>query len=113
MSNMEELFSRISRNISVGEDAELLATKLDFDYAYGQIKFDEKTKNLCIFTITGGEFTGYYRFLKGFYGLVDIPTILQEQIDKTLEHKPPAWLGDLILITKGDKKTRNGSSRND
>ena len=37
MPNMEELISRISRKISEGEDGEILATKLDFDYAYGQI----------------------------------------------------------------------------
>ena len=78
-----------------------MATKLDFDYAYGQIKLDENTKNLCIFTVTGGDFTGYYRFLKGFYGLADIPTIFQEGIDTTLEHKHPAWLDDIIIVTKG------------
>ena len=32
MPNMEELISRISRKISEGEDGEVLATKLDFDY---------------------------------------------------------------------------------
>ena len=91
MPNMEELISRISRKISEGKEGEILATKLDFDYAYGQIKLDENTKNLCIFTVTGGDFTGYYRFLKGFYRLADIPTIFQERIDTTLEHKNPAW----------------------
>ena len=62
---------------------------------------DENTKNLCIFTVTGGDFTGYYRFLKEFYGLADIPTIFQERIDTTLEHKHPAWLDDIIIVTKG------------
>ena len=47
MPNMEELISRISRKISEGSDNEILATKLDFDYAYGQYKLDENTKNLC------------------------------------------------------------------
>ena len=102
MPNMEELISRISRKISEGEDGEILATKLDFDYAYGQIKLDDDTKNLCIFTVTGGNFTGYYRFLKGFYGLADIPTIFQERIDTILEHKHPAWLDDIIIVTKGN-----------
>ena len=78
MPNMEELISRMSRKISE-EEGEILATKLDFDYAYGQIKLDEKTRNLCIFTVIGGEFTDYYRFLKGFYGLAAIPTVFQEQ----------------------------------
>ena len=101
MPNMEELTSRISRKISEGKEGEILATKLDFDYAYGQIKLDENTKNLCIFTVPGGDFTGYYRFLKGFYGLADIPTFFQERIDTTLEHKHPACLDDIIIVTKG------------
>ena len=53
-------------------------------------------------SLTEGDFTGYYRFLKGFYGLVDIPTIVQERIDTTLEHKHPAWLDDITILTKGN-----------
>ena len=98
-SNMEELISKISRKTSEGEHGDILGTKLDFDYAYGQIKLDEKTKKFYMLTISGGEFTGYYRFSKGVYGLADLPTIFQEQIDKILEHKQPAWLGDIIGIT--------------
>ena len=64
MPNTQELISRIARKISEGEDGKFLATTLDFDYAYGQINLDEKTRNFCIVTVTGGEFTGYYRFLK-------------------------------------------------
>ena len=74
---------------------------MHFDYAYGQIKLDDETQNLCIFTITGKEFTGYHRFVKGFYGLADIPTIFQERIDKTLQFKNLAWLDDIIIVTKG------------
>ena len=77
---------------------------MDFDFAYGQFKLDDETQNLCIFTITGGEFTGYYRFLKGFFGLADIPAIFQERIDKTLEFKHPAWLDDITIVTKGTKE---------
>ena len=100
MPNMEELISKISRKISERKEGEIWLTKLDFNYAYGQIKLDDETQNLCIFTITGGEFTGYYRLLKGFYGLADIPTIFQERIDKTLEFKHLAWLDDIIIVTK-------------
>ena len=39
-----------------------------------------------------------------FYGLADIPTIFQEKIDHTLENKHPAWLDDIIVVTKGGKK---------
>ena len=61
----------------------------------------DNEKKYAIFTVTGGEFTGYYRFVKGFYGLADIPTIFQERIDRTLEFKHPAWLDDIIIVTKG------------
>ena len=111
MPNMEELISRISRKISEGEDGEVLATKLDFDYVFGQIKIDDDTKNLCIFTVTGGDSTGYYRFQKGFYGLADIPTIFQERIDTTLEHKHPAWLDDIIIVTKGNLEKHEAEVR--
>ena len=50
------------------------------------------------------KFTGYYRFLKGFYGLADIPTVFQEKIHQTLDNKHPAWLDDIIVVTKGSKE---------
>ena len=82
MPNMEELISRISRKITEGTQGEIWISKLDLDYAYGQLKLSKRARNLCVFTVTGGKFTGYYRFLKGFYGLADIPTIFQEHIDR-------------------------------
>ena len=45
-----------------------------------------------------------HRFLKGFYGLADIPTIFQQKIDQTLENKHPAWLDDITVVTKGSKE---------
>ena len=104
MPNMEKLISRISRQIADGPADEIWASKLDLDYAYGQLILSREAQNLCISAVTGGDFTGYYRFLKGFYGLADIPTIFQEKIDQTLESKHPAWLDDIIIITKGPKE---------
>ena len=104
MPNIEELISRISRKIADDPADEIWASKLDLDYAYGQLILSREAQNLCIFAVTGGDFTGYYRFLKGFYGLVDIPTIFQEKIDETLENKHPAWLDDIIIVTKGPKE---------
>ena len=111
MPNMEELISRISGKLSEEKAGEIHITKLDFDYAYGQLRLDEQTRNLCIFTVTGGEFTGYYRFLKRFYGLADIPTIFQKRIDKTLEFKHPAWLDDIIIVTKGSGENTKRRSK--
>ena len=104
MPNMEELISRISRKITEGTQGEIWISKLDLDYAYGQLKLSKRARNLCVFTVTGGKFTGYYRFVKGFYGLADIPTIFQEHIDRVLEHKHPAWLDDIIIVTKGTRE---------
>ena len=81
MPNMEEIISRISRKIADGPADEIWT--FDLDYAYGQLILSKEAQNLCIFVVTGGDFTGYYRFLKGFYGLADLPTIFQEKIDQT------------------------------
>ena len=104
MPNMEELISRISRKIADGPADEIWISKFDLDYAYGQLQLSKRAMDLCLFAVTGGNFTGYYRFLKGFYGLADIPTIFQEEIDQTLENKHPAWLDDIIVVTKGSKQ---------
>ena len=100
MPDMEKLISRISRKIVDGPADEIWISKLDLDYAYGQLLLSREARNLCILAITGG----YYRFLKGFYGSAEIPTIFQEKIDQTLEHKHPGWLDDIIVVTKGSKE---------
>ena len=48
----------------------------------------------------GGEATGCYQFKKEFYGLFDMPTIFQDKIDKTIEHKIPAWKDDIIAVKR-------------
>ena len=63
MPNMEELISRISRKIADGPADEIWISKFDLDYAYGQLLLSREARNLCIFAVTGGNFTGYYRFL--------------------------------------------------
>ena len=68
------------------------------------MKLSEETSRQSVFAITGGNFSGYYRFKKGFYGLADIPTIFQENIDRTLEYSTPAWLNDIIIVTRGSKQ---------
>ena len=73
-------------------------------FAYGQTKLSEETSRHCVFALTGGKFSGYYRFEKGFYGLAEIPTIFQEKIDRTLGYCTPAWLEDMIIVTRGSKQ---------
>ena len=68
------------------------------------MKLSEETSRQCVFALTGGKFNGHYRFKKRFYGLADIPTIFQEKIDRTLEYCTPAWLDDIIIVTRGNKQ---------
>ena len=100
MPNMEELISKISAKITKN-NGEIWMSKIDLDYAYGQAKLSPEASRHCVFSIIGGDFTGLYRFKKGFYGLSDIPTVFQEHIDKVLEFKTPVWLDDIICVTNG------------
>ena len=104
MPNMEELLNQISVEITRDRTVQLFLSKIDLDYAYGQMKLSEETSRQCVFALTGGNFSGYYRYKKGFYGLADIPTIFQEKIDRTLEYCTPAWLDDIIVVTRGNKQ---------
>ena len=79
---MEELLKQILVEITRDRRKELLMSKIDLDYAYGQMKLSKETSRQCVFAITGGKFNGYYRFKKGLYGLADIPTIFQEKIGR-------------------------------
>ena len=75
-----------------------MKSKINLYYAYGQAKLSEEASKQCVFSITGGDFTGHCRFK---IGLSDIPTIFQEHIDKVLEYKTPVWLDDIICVTNG------------
>ena len=107
MPNMKELISRISRKLADGEADEVCISKFDLDYAYGQLPLSKNRGPMHIWT--GGNFTGYYRFLKGFYGLADIPTIFQEKIVKTLEKNTGHGQTTYWWLPKGQKNNINVS----
>ena len=91
MPNMEELLNQISVASTRDRTVQLFISKIDLDYAYGQMKLSKETSRRRLFAITGGKFSGYYRFRKGFYGLAGFPPIFQQKIDRTLEYSTPAW----------------------
>ena len=97
---MAELVSKSSAKITDGE-GEIWMSEIDLDYAYGQAKLSKEAAKHCVFSNIGGEFTGHYRFKKGFYGLSDIPKVFQEHIDRVLEFKTPVWLYDFVCVTNG------------
>ena len=78
-------------------------SKIDLKYAYSQIPLDNSIAKHCNFSILGGQATGTYRFLNGFYGLTDMPATFQKTIDKTLDgiNSKFAFLDDILVITKG------------
>ena len=104
MPNIEELLNQISVEITRDRAAQIFKSKIDLYYAYGQIKLSKKTSGQCVFAITRGKFSGYYRFKEGFSRLADTPTILQEKSDRTLGYSTPAWLDDIIAVTRGKNK---------
>ena len=104
MPNMDELLNQISVETTRDRTMIIDFSKLDLDHANGQKKLSKETKRKCIFAITGCQFSGYFRFEKGFYGLADIPTIFQEKIDQTLDYSTPTWLDDIIVVTRGSRE---------
>ena len=68
----------------------------------------KNASDLCIFTKIGGNFISYYRFLKGFYGLADVPTRFQERIDQTMKNKHTAWPDEILVVTKITKEQQKG-----
>ena len=75
MPNMEELLNQISAELSRNDHDPIWISVIDLDYAYGQMKLAPEISKLCNFAVTGENMNEYYRFLKGFYGPADIPSI--------------------------------------
>ena len=75
-------------------------------YAYGQIPLHLLTAKHCNFQIIGGESTGTYRFVTGFYyGLSVMPTEFQKVMDMLLAkfREVFVFIDDILIVTKGTK----------
>ena len=58
MPNMEELLNQISVEKTRNLAAQLFISKIDLDYAYGQMKLSKETNQKCLFAITAAKFSG-------------------------------------------------------
>ena len=103
-TNAQNGGSDLKNNQQNAPTDEILISKFVPDYAYGQLQLSKRAMDLCIFAVTGGTFTGYMRFLKGFYGLADLQTVSKKKSTKHWIKKHPAWLDDIIVVTKGSKQ---------
>ena len=83
---LAELLDQISIKISEGRGKPLFISTIDLKYAFGQNALHKNTAKHCVAAIVGEKATGYYRFLKGFYGLADMPVLFQSQIDRVLDN---------------------------
>ena len=74
-------------------------------YAYGQVPLHLLTAKHCNFQIFGGESTGTYRFVTGFYGLSFMPTEFQKVLDILLANfrEVFVFIDDILIVTKGTK----------
>ena len=105
MSNVDELLDGVSQLVTANTVGTLYFTVLDLKYAYSQIRLNAETAKQCNFNIVGGQATGTYRFLTGFYGLADMPADFRNAMDRTLNHikNTFCFLDDVLIVSKGEK----------
>ena len=114
MPNVDELIDGVSQIITSASEGSLYFTVLDLKYAYSQIRLTAETAKQCNFNIVGGNATGTYRFLAGFYGLADMPAEFQKAMDRTLNYSKNTFcfLDDILIVSKGEAKDHEKLVRN-
>ena len=87
MQSIDHLMDKIGMKISElkSKEGTLYFSKIDLKYAYSQLPLHPDTQKHCNFNILGGNATGTYKFLNGFYGLTDLPATFQKMMDSTLD----------------------------
>ena len=104
MPNLENLLDMVAEKLD-SENGEAWFSSVDMTYAYGQIPLHLQTAKHCNFQIIGGESTGTYRFVTGFYGLSVMPTEFQKVMDMLLAkfREVFVFIDDILIVTKGTK----------
>ena len=106
MPNVDELLDGVSQIVTANTNDTLYFSVLDLKYAYSQLKLTAETAKQCNFNIIGGQATGTYRFLTGFYDLADMPAEFQKAMDRTLNHAKNTFcfLNDILFVSKGSEQ---------
>ena len=114
MPNYDELIDGVSQVITAKAAGTLYFTVLDLKYAYSQIRLTADKAKQCNFNIVGGQATGTYRFLTGFYGLADMPAEFQKAMDRKVNHAQNTFcfLDDILIVSKGEEKDHKKLVRN-
>ena len=103
MPNIHELVDNVAAQISNNSAGEVWFTNLDLKNAYSQLSLDNFTSSQCNSSLVGGDKTGTYQFLTGFYGLGDMPNEFQRVMDSTLGNISftNCYLDDILVASKG------------
>ena len=107
MPNLDNLMEMIAERLD-NSNGEVWYSSVDLTYAYGQIPLHALTAKHCNFQIIGGESTGTYRFVTGFYGQflwTVMPTDFQKVMDNLLARfrEVLVFIDDILFVTKGTK----------
>ena len=104
MPNLDNLMDMIAEQVGKEKTGKTFFTTLDLTYAYGQVEQD--TAKHCNFQVVGGEATGVYRFVTGFYGLTTMPTEFQRIMDLTLTgiSNTFAFIDEILIVTHGTEE---------
>ena len=83
MQSIDHLRDTISKKISElkNNPGTIYFSKINLKYVYSQIPLHKVTQKHCNFNILGGNATGTYSFINGFYGLTEMPATIQKAID--------------------------------
>ena len=105
MRNVDELIDGVSQIVTDKKEGTLYFTVLDLKYAYSQLKLAADTARQCKFNIVGGNATGTYRFLTGFYSLADMPAEFQKAMERPIKHSKNifCFLDDILIVSKGNE----------
>ena len=103
MPNIHELIDNVALQISENSNGRVWFSVLDLKNAYSQLKLCEQTSKQCNFSIVGGETTGTYQFLTGFYGLEDNPNEFQRVMDSLLKNIPftNCYIDGILVASRG------------
>ena len=103
MPNIHELIDNVALQISEKPNGRVWFSNLDLKKAYSQLKLCDQTSKQCNFSIVGGEATGTYQFLTGFYGLGDMPNEFQRVMDSLLKNIPftNCYIDDSLVASRG------------
>ena len=96
----------IAEHVGRDKSGKTYFTSLDLTYAYGQVELSPDTSKHCNFQIIGGEATGVYRLVTGFYGLTTMPTEFQQIMDLTLAgiSNTFVFIDDFLIVTHGTEE---------